>query len=271
MKSMGIFLGMALGLTAAAVLAADAAKLDPITIKPPPTQVEPEVLQMLRDEGDMAVMTSRAISGKTATLAEKLGFPDPHPHAAVAGTVRDARGKPLPGAAVVLRDTIGNLMAEMVTDAEGHYQVESLQNGPYVVEVLPTFRQATKWSRTWFPADRSFLRADVLNVTGAGAIADVTVLPGANVHLKLVAQGKPLAGAMVKVCGESYHDCQAAKANTKGRVIFLGLPVSPLRIAVAATSGSTYEFTTAISSAGAKNIKLDMSKGKLIAMGHGHD
>ncbi len=256
-----------MGLTSAAVLAADAAKLDPITIKPPPTQVEPEVLQMLRAEGDMAVMTSRAISGKTATLAEKLGFPETHPHAAVAGAVTDVKGKPLPGAAVVLRDSIGRLMAETVTDADGHYAVESLQNGPYVVEVLPTAKQAGQWARTWYPADRSFLRADVVDVTDAGATADVTVQPAAKLKLIVTDKGKPLAGASVQVCGESYLDCQTAKANAKGRVIFGGLPVSPLRIAVTTTGGSRYEYTSAITTAGPNRIRLDARDGLLVAKG----
>lgn len=268
MKIKGILMGLAIGLSPAMVTAQGAAdRLDPVTVKPPPTQVEPEVLQMLRDEGDLAVMTSRAISGKTATLAEKLGFPDTHPHAAVAGAVTDAKGKPLAGAAVVLRDTIGRLMAETVTDADGRYAVESLQNGPYVIEVLPSAKQAAKWAHTWFPADRSFLRADVVDVTDAGATADVTVQPAARLKLIITDKGKPLAGATVEVCGESYHDCQAATANGRGRVNFAGWPVTPLRVAVTTTGGMRYEFSSTVTSAGANRIRLDTVNGKLVAIG----
>jgi len=246
-------------------------ELEPITSKPRPTQVEPEVLAGLRAAKAAAAAKRQSLDLKTATMADNLGDPDTDPSARVAGRVVKPNGRPLADAAVVLMDTNGNLMAEGHTDFAGWYEVTALQEGPYVVQVLPSARDAALWARTWYPANRSFLRAEVLNLTGAGATADVRVQPGARVNLTVAAKGKPVVGATVQVCGESYLDCQAATSDAKGKVKLMGLPVTPLRVAVTTTGGTRYEFSSEIKSAGANQIRLDTVNGKLVAKGNGHE
>ncbi|QVL50031.1 MAG: carboxypeptidase regulatory-like domain-containing protein [Thiocapsa sp.] len=258
----------------------------PVTKKPRPTQVEPEVLAGLRAAEERAASKRQFLDHKTATMAENLGFsstdsyataaatiaenlgfPNTDPDATVAGRVMMANGRPMADAAVVLMDTNGNLMAQGHTDVSGWYEVASLQEGPYVMQVLPSARDAARWARTWYPANRSFLRAEVLEVTGAGTTADVTVQRGARLFLTVVEKRKPVTGATVQVCGESYHDCQAATSNARGTVALVGLAVSPVRIAVTTTDGSRYEFTSELRSAGLNRIRLNTVKGKLVATG----
>lgn len=247
--------------------ASPAARVDPVTIKPEATQVEPEVLAALGAAEAKAAAKGQPLDEKTATIVENLGDPDTTPSASVAGVVANAKGVPMAGADVVLMDTDGNLMAEARTDAAGKYKVTSLQAGPYVVQVLPSAKDSAKWSRTWYPADPSFLRADVLTVTDAGATANVSVQPGASVDIAVTSQRKPLAGATVQVCGESYMDCQTSKSDSKGKVALAGLPVTSLRVAVTTTGGTRYEFGSQIKSAGATKITLDTVDGKLVAKG----
>lgn len=243
----------------------------PVTKKPRPTQVEPEVLAGLRAAEERAASKRQFLDHKTATMAENLDFPNTEPYATVAGRVVRANGRPMADASVVLMDTNGNLMAQGHTDFSGWYEVTSLQEGPYVVQVLPSARDAAMWARTWYPANRSFLRAEVLDVTGAGTTADVTVQRGARLFLTVVDKRKPVVGATVEVCGESYLDCQTATSNARGTVALVGLPVSPLRVAVTTTGGSRYEFGSAITSAGVNRVRLDTMKGKLVAQGISHE
>lgn len=150
-------------------------RVGPVKPKPPATQVEPEVLASLRTAKHIAASEGRTVDKRAATVLNNLGNPDTDPYATVTGTVVNAKGWPMADAAVVLMDTNGNLMAETQTDFAGRYEVTSLQEGPYVVQVLPSAKDAVKWARTWYPENRSFLRADVLTVTNAGAIANVSV------------------------------------------------------------------------------------------------
>ena len=245
-------------------------RVGPVTVKPPATQVEPEVLASLRAAKSMAATEGRrslSMDKRAVTLLNNLGNPDTDPYARVTGTVVNAKGWPMADAAVVLMDTNGDLMAETQTDFAGRYEVTSLQEGPYVVQVLPSAKDSAQWARTWYPEARSFLRADVLTVTNAGAMANVSVQPGARVDLTVVAQGKPVVGATVQVCGESYLDCQAATSDAKGTVSLVGLPVTPLRVAVTTTGGTRYEFVSAVKSVGANPIRLDTMNGTLVAKG----
>lgn len=247
--------------------ASPAARMDPVTVKPDATQVEPEVLAAVGAAEAKAAAQGKPLDEKTATIVENLGSPDTTPGGSVAGVVADAKGAPMSGAGVVLMDTDGNLMAETVTDGAGKYRVTSLQSGPYVLQVLPSAKDSAKWARTWYPADPSFLRANVLTVTDVGTTANVSVQPGAAVDMSVTGQGKPVAGATVQVCGESYLDCQTAKSDSKGKVAFAGLPGTALRVAVTTTDGSRYEFASLASSAGANKITLDTANGKLVAKG----
>ncbi len=270
MSRFGVLMGVAVCLLATTAMAQDISsmgELEPITKKPRPTQVEPEVLASLRAAKANAAAKRQFLDHKTVAMANNLGWPDTEPYATVAGRVVKPNGRPMADAAVVLMDTNGNLMAQGHTDFSGWYEVTELQEGPYVIQVVPSARDAAWWAQTWYPANRSFLRAEVLDVRSSGTNADVTVQRGTRLFVTLVDARRPVAGAAVKVCGESYLDCQAATSDERGRVVFTGMPVSPVRIAVTTTAGSRYEFASEIRSAGRTILRLDTENGKLVARG----
>jgi hypothetical protein len=247
--------------------ASPAERFDPVTTKPDATQVEPEVLAALRAAETKAAAEGVPVDEKSETIAENLGNPDVTPAASVSGVVANANGVPMRGADVVLMDTDGNLMAQTLTDASGKYRITSVQSGPYVIQVLPSAGDSSRWARTWYPADPSFLRADVVNVPDAGATANVSVQRGASLGVKVATGGRSLSGATVQVCGESFLDCQAGKADSKGKIALSGVPLSSLRISVTTVAGDRYEFTSAVTSPGATTVTLDTLNGKLVAKG----
>ena len=57
---------------------------------------------------------------------------------AIHGTVRDAQGAVLPGAAIVVRNAATGVIHEQTSDPNGHYQVLALAPGEYEVNVTLT-------------------------------------------------------------------------------------------------------------------------------------
>ena len=93
----------------------------------------------------------------------------------IAGSVRDAQGSAMPGAAVTLVSERMGTKKEFTTDSEGNYVFPNLAPDTYTVEVvLSGSRRSKRAGVTVSPGDRVAVPALVLEVGGLEEVVEVT-------------------------------------------------------------------------------------------------
>ncbi|HEX5479998.1 MAG TPA: carboxypeptidase regulatory-like domain-containing protein [Dehalococcoidia bacterium] len=152
---------------------------------------------------------------------------------AIDGTVRDAQGTPLEGAYVYASGTTGGGGGDATTDSSGHYHIQGLADGSYIVFAQLDGYGGMYYGAVGSTAVRTYATA-VAVTTGATATGIDIALPQAASISGTVTdgQGGPVAGALVRATAVCCADwpSQIAMTDATGAYTIAGLSPGSYRV-----------------------------------------
>jgi hypothetical protein len=167
-------------------------------------------------------------------------------HATVSGTLTDEGGEPLPEVVIKVRDSSGE-EREVITDAEGRYEVPAMPLGPATLEASATGFEAQSWDVE--------VVADLPKVAARALVAKTTI--GVLRGLIRSFASEPIEGAEVTAVDSKTRKATQIKADAKGE-FEVELPPGRYRVTIRAGGYRTHTRNMKIAANNVAILNVDL-------------
>jgi len=202
-------------------------------------------LGLSEPKDDMVMPDEPAPKAQEPVKAEPAE-PAPPAHATVSGTLTDEAGEPLPEVAIKVRDSSGE-EREVITDAQGHYEVPAMPLGPATLEASATGFEAQSWDVE--------VVADLPPVPARTLAAKTTI--GVLRGLIRSFASEPLEGAEVTAVEVGSRKATQIKADAEGE-FEVELPPGRYRVTIRASGYRTHTRNMKIAANNVAILNVDL-------------